>query len=100
MRTALKATVENGLAKKLEIDGYSIGCKTGTAQQGSRETNDLWTLSNMSYFPAENPKYIVFTVINQPSDYVEGVQTPTPNTTIWNPHSLWKMRQTCLRIKL
>ena len=80
MRTALKATVENGLAKKLEIDCYSIGCKTGTAQQGSRETNDLWTLSNMSYFPAENPKYIVFTVINQPSDYVEGVQTPTPMT--------------------
>lgn len=80
MRTALKATVENGLAKKLEIDGYSIGCKTGTAQQGSRETNDLWILSNMSYFPAENPKYIVFTVINQPSDYVEGVQTPTPMT--------------------
>ena len=28
MRTALKATVENGLAKKLQIDGYSIGCKT------------------------------------------------------------------------
>lgn len=80
MRTALKATVENGLAKKLEIDGYSIGCKTGTAEQGSRTNDDLWTLSKMSYFPAENPKYIVFTVINQPSDYVEGVQTPTPMT--------------------
>lgn len=80
MRTALKATVENGLAKKLQIDGYSIGCKTGTAEQGSRTNDDLWTPSNMSYFPAENPKYIVFTVINQPSDYVEGVQTPTPMT--------------------
>lgn len=80
MRTALKATVENGLAKKLQIDGYSIGCKTVTAEQGSRTNDDLWTLSNMSYFPAENPKYIVFTVINQPSDYVEGVQTPTPMT--------------------
>ena len=80
MRTALKATVENGLAKKLQIDGYSIGCKTCTAEQGSRTNDDLWTLSNMSYFPAENPKYIVFTVINQPSDYVEGVQTPTPMT--------------------
>ena len=80
MRTALKATVENGLSKKLEIDGYSIGCKTGTAEQGSRTNDDLWALSNMSYFPAENPKYIVFTVINQPSDYVEGVQTPTPMT--------------------
>lgn len=80
MRTALKATVENGLAKKLQIDGYSIGCKTGAAEQGSRTNDDLWALSNMSYFPAENPKYIVFTVINQPSDYVEGVQTPTPMT--------------------
>ena len=80
MRTALKATVENGLAKKLQIDGYSIGCKTGTAEQGSHTNDDLWALSNMSYFPAENPKYIVFTVINQPSDYVEGVQTPTPMT--------------------
>ena len=80
MRTALKATVENGLAKKLQIDGYSIGCKTGTAEQGSRTNDDLWALSNMFYFPAENPKYIVFTVINQPSDYVEGVQTPTPMT--------------------
>lgn len=80
MRTALKATVENGLAKKLQIDGYSIGCKTGTAEQGSRTNDDLWALSNMSYFPAENPKYIVFTVINQPSDYAEGVQTPTPMT--------------------
>lgn len=80
MRTALKATVENGLAKKLQIDGYSIGCKTGTAEQGSRTNDDLWAPSNMSYFPAENPKYIVFTVINQPSDYVEGVQTPTPMT--------------------
>lgn len=80
MRTALKATVENGLAKKLQIDGYSIGCKTGTAEQGSRTNDDLYALSNMSYFPAENPKYIVFTVINQPSDYIEGVQTPTPMT--------------------
>lgn len=80
MRTALKATVENGLAKKLQIDGYSIGCKTGSAEQGSRTNDDLWALSNMSYFPAENPKYIVFTVINQPSDYAEGVQTPTPMT--------------------
>lgn len=80
MRTALKATVENGLAKKLQIDGYSIGCKTGTAEQGSRTNDDLYAPSNMSYFPAENPKYIVFTVINQPSDYIEGVQTPTPMT--------------------
>ena len=80
IRTALKATVEEGLAKKLQIEGYSIGCKTGTAEQGDRSRDDLWTLTNMSYFPAENPQYIVLTVINLPEDYADGVQTPTPMT--------------------
>lgn len=80
MRTALKATVERGTGKKIQVDGYSIGCKTGTAEQGSRTRKDLWTLTNMAYFPAENPKYIVFTVINLPKDYKDGVQTPAPMT--------------------
>ncbi len=80
MRTALKATVDHGTAKKLKIPGYSIGCKTGTAEQGSRKQKNLWTLTNMSYFPAENPEYIVFTVINLPKTYKDGVQTPTPMT--------------------
>ena len=80
MRTALKATVDHGTAKKLDIAGYSIGCKTGTAEQGDRSRDDLWTLTNMSFFPAENPEYIVFTVINLPENYQDGVQTPTPMT--------------------
>ncbi len=80
MRTALKATVDHGLGKKIAIGGYSIGCKTGTAQQGSRKQDRLWTLTNMSYFPAENPQFIVFTIINKPFDYVDGLQTPAPMT--------------------
>lgn len=80
MRTALKATVERGTGKKIEIDGYSIGCKTGTAEQGSRQQKKLWTLTNMAYFPAEDPQYMVFTVIHRPDDYVDGVQTPAPMT--------------------
>lgn len=80
MRTALKATVERGTGKKIQVDGYSIGCKTGTAEEGSRARNDLWTLTNMAYFPAENPKYLVFTVINLPEHYQDGVHTPAPMT--------------------
>lgn len=80
MRTALKATVERGTGKKIQVDGYSIGCKTGTAEQGARSRNDLWTLTNMAYFPAENPQYIVFTVINLPENYQDGVHTPAPMT--------------------
>lgn len=80
LRVALKATVERGTGKKIKIPGYSIGCKTGTAEQGSRERNDLWTLTHMAYFPAENPKYIVLTVIHLPKEYKDGVQSTAPMT--------------------
>ena len=80
VRTALKATVDHGTAKKIQIPGYSIGCKTGTAEQGNRARNDLWTLTHMAYFPAENPQYLVFSVIHLPDDYADGVQT-TANMT-------------------
>ncbi|WP_458407813.1 penicillin-binding transpeptidase domain-containing protein [Anaerotignum sp.] len=80
VRTALKATVDHGTAKKIAIPGYSIGCKTGTAEQGDRSRNDLWTLTHMAYFPAENPQYLVFSVIHLPDDYADGVQT-TANMT-------------------
>jgi len=81
IRNQLQATIEVGTGKKAAIGGYSIGGKTGTAQQGSRSTNDEWVLSFVSYFPVENPEYIVMTVINRPSHYGgEGVQSPSPMT--------------------
>jgi len=80
LRIALKATVERGTGRKIQIPGYSIGCKTGTAEQGARNRDDLWTLTHMAYFPAENPKYIVLTVIDLPEDYVDGVQSTAPMT--------------------
>ena len=80
IRTALKATVDHGTAKKIAIPGYSIGCKTGTAEQGNRARNDLWTLTHMAYFPAENPQYLVFSVIHLPEGYADGVQTTATMT--------------------
>ena len=75
----MKATVDHGTAKKIAIPGYSIGCKTGTAEQGKRDKKN-WTLTHMAYFPAENPQYLVFSVIHLPKDYADGVQT-TANMT-------------------
>lgn len=80
IRMALKSTVEYGTGKKIEIPGYSIGCKTGTAEQGDRSRDDLWTLTHMAYFPAENPQYLVFSVIHLPDDYADGVQTTATMT--------------------
>ncbi len=80
LRVALKSTVERGTGKKIQIPGYSIACKTGTAEQGDRKRDDLWTLTHMAYFPAENPQYIVMSVIHLPEDYVDGVQSTAPMT--------------------
>lgn len=80
IRTALKATVDHGTGKKIQIPGYSIGCKTGTAEQGSRKKDNLWTMTHMAYFPAENPQYLVFTVIHIPDEYQDGVQSTGPMT--------------------
>ena len=80
IRTALKATVDHGTAKKIAIPGYSIGCKTGTSEQGSRTSDSSWTLTHMAYFPAENPQYLVFSVIHLPEDYADGVQTTATMT--------------------
>ena len=80
VRTALKATVDHGTAKKIAIPGYSIGCKTGTSEQGSRTSDSSWTLTHMAYFPAENPQYLVFSVIHLPEDYADGVQTTATMT--------------------
>ena len=79
VRTALKATVDHGTAKKIQIPGYSIGCKTGTAEQGKRDKKS-WTLTHMAYFPAENPQYLVFSVIHLPEGYADGVQTTATMT--------------------
>ena len=80
IKTALKATVDHGTAKQIQIPGYSIGCKTGTSEQGSRSNGEKWTLSHLSYFPAENPQYLVFCVINEPEDYMDGAQSTAPMT--------------------
>lgn len=79
VRTALKATVDHGTGKKIAIPGYSIGCKTGTAEQGKRDKKS-WTLTHMAYFPAENPQYLVFSVIHLPEGYADGVQTTATMT--------------------
>lgn len=79
IRTALKATVDHGTAKKIAIPGYSIGCKTGTSEQGARDKKK-WTLTHMAYFPAENPQYLVFGVIHIPEGYADGVQTTATMT--------------------
>ena len=72
VRKDLITTVEIGTGKKAKIQGYTIGGKTGTAQQGVR-AEDKYTVSFIGFLPADNPQYIAITLIHKPETYADGV---------------------------
>lgn len=65
LRRYLKNTVEEGIAKKAGVTGYSVAGKTGTAQKGDRKDNK-WIISFIGHAPAENPKFAIYVVIDEP----------------------------------
>lgn len=65
LRRYLKNTVEEGTAKKVGVTGYSVAGKTGTAQKGDRKDNK-WIISFIGHAPAENPKFAIYVVIDEP----------------------------------
>lgn len=67
LRNALKETIESGTGKKVAVDGYNIGGKSGTAQQGVR-SEDVHVYSFESYFPVENPQYVVLSTVYKPEN--------------------------------
>lgn len=77
VRKDLITTVESGTGKKAKIEGYTIGGKTGTAQQGTR-ADSKYTVSFIGFLPADNPQYIAITLIHKPETYADGVTTVSP----------------------
>jgi cell division protein FtsI (penicillin-binding protein 3) len=66
----LKGVVEYGTGKLAKIDGLSIAGKTGTAQKFDVEENKYsdtkYIASFIGYFPAEDPKFVILVIINEP----------------------------------
>ncbi len=62
---------ENKTGKYTFVEGYNIGGKTGTAQK-YKETGGIDTGKYISSFigtyPADNPEYIVFIMVDEPSN--------------------------------
>lgn len=82
IRGILKSTVESGTAMKAKVEGYSIAGKTGTAQKRPLE-DKKYVISFMGFAPADNPKFVIYVVIdepNVPAQYV-GNSTPVLNLT-------------------
>ena len=64
----LRGVVEHGTAKHINNPHYAIAGKTGTAQKiinGKYQVGKYYT-SFIGYFPADNPKYSMITMVDSP----------------------------------
>jgi stage V sporulation protein D (sporulation-specific penicillin-binding protein) len=67
-----------GTGKKAIIQGYAMGGKTGTAEQGTRDKTN-YTLSFIGYLSVDNPDIVVMTIIHRPEGYYDGCDiSPAP----------------------
>jgi cell division protein FtsI (penicillin-binding protein 3) len=68
MRELLRYVVTNGTGKNADVPGYDVGGKTGSAEKTGRhgyEAHKLVT-SFCGVFPIENPRYLVFVMLDEP----------------------------------
>lgn len=76
MRENLESVLEgDGTGVKARVDGYAIGGKTGTAEQGARDGTQ-WVCDFIAYLPIDDPQLICMVVIDR-SAYGDSI-SPAP----------------------
>lgn len=83
MRHMMRAVMlKKGTGEKLDIPGYPVAGKTGTAQKVDPATRryspDRWASSFMGFAPVEDPRLVLFVMIDEPqgSHYGSAVAGP------------------------
>ena len=56
-----------GTGRNANVEGFAIGGKTGTGEQGVRGSGE-YALSFVAYLPADDPQYIVLVSLNRPEE--------------------------------
>jgi stage V sporulation protein D (sporulation-specific penicillin-binding protein) len=67
VRETLQAVVDEGTGVGAKIDGYTIGGKTGSGQQGDRELG-IMNYSFIAFTPVEDPEYVILAVLDRVPD--------------------------------
>lgn len=83
LRFLMRLNAEIGSAKKAETPGYFIGGKTGTSEKviDGRYSSDKVLTAFMGIAPADRPRYLFLTVLDQPKALPE---TYGFRTSGWN----------------
>ncbi|QGM99690.1 peptidoglycan D,D-transpeptidase FtsI family protein [Methylocystis parvus] len=73
MRYLMRLNAEIGTAKRVDVNGYFVGGKTGTAEKvihGHYSKDRLFT-TFMAVAPADKPKYLFLTIMDEPQGLPE-----------------------------
>lgn len=70
LRTYMHQTMTDGTGRNAQVEGYTMGGKTGTAEKLPRG-NGNYLLSFMGYAPANNPEILVYVVIDEPNTEIQ-----------------------------
>ncbi len=83
MRYLMRLNAEKGSARKVDIPGYYVGGKTGTAEKvvNGRYSKTKLLTTFMAVFPADQPKYLVTILLDEPQPIPE---TKGYATSGWN----------------
>lgn len=85
MRSMLRAVVTRGTASFGEVPGYAVGGKTGTAdkpkENGGGYYKDRVIGTFASFFPANDPRYVLIVTLDEPSTFIAGQTRRTAGWT-------------------
>ena len=68
MRQLMRLTVQSGTGGKADVEGYSVGGKTGTAEKPGKGGYDSDRLlsSFLAAYPMTDPRYLVYVLVDEP----------------------------------
>src|SRR3954464_8833660 len=83
MRYLMRLNAEKGTARKVDVPGYYVGGKTGTAEKvvGGRYSKTKLLTTFMAVLPADKPRYLVTILLDEPQPAPE---THGYATSGWN----------------
>jgi cell division protein FtsI (penicillin-binding protein 3) len=75
VRYLFRYNTEKGSGRRAEVPGYHVGTKTGTAEKvvNGRYSNNVRFNTFIAGFPANDPEYVVFVILDEPKPEKPGM---------------------------